>query len=282
LEGDIERIGGGYCLSRDGGKTMIPANRVLAICADRVGAFRILSEKTEPRNVEARLKLAEWCHNNGLPKEAVSEARAAIELRPNNVIAQRFLRFYEHAAAEAKPLAAPAISPAAEPAPLPESIDCSPDALRHFCTRVQPVLMNACMHCHGATAKFRLERVFPDSTSTRAASFQNLAAALAQVDRAKPSASPLLQKALTAHGSAALPPLRDRGTPAFHQLETFANLVANSAAAIAPPLSSAGKSPPTGDGSFAGDRPEEKLSGPKDAFDPVEFNKKKHPEKHEK
>src|SRR5262249_22106848 len=159
-----------------------------------------------------------WCHNNGLAKEAVAEAKAAVELRPTHVIAKRMLKYYEQRAAE--PSAPPSSARAPEPAALPESIDCSPEALAHFCTRVQPVLMNACVHCHGATAKFRLERFQSATPGMRSASYQNLAATLAQIDRAKPESSPLLQLALAPHGKATIPPLRDRGTPAFQQLET--------------------------------------------------------------
>src|SRR5437870_2990447 len=66
------------------------------------------------------------------------------------------------------------------PAPLPESVECSPEALLQFCTKVQPVLMNACVSCHAATGKFRLQRVYSNTPGGRAASFQNLSAALAQ------------------------------------------------------------------------------------------------------
>ena len=60
----------------------------------------------------------------------------------------------------------------------------------------------------------------------------NLAAALAQIDRARPAASPLLQQATAAHGGAGLPPLRDRSVPAYRQLEEWVRLVAGE---FAPP-----------------------------------------------
>ena len=201
VEGEIEQVGDSFKVKRDGGETLIPVDRVMAICIDKAGAFRVLSEKIDPKNAEQRLKLAEWCHNNGLTKEAVAEARAAVELRPNSPIATRLMQYYEQSAVTRKPAFQPEKPANAEPAALPETVDCSPEALRHYCTRVQPVLMNACSGCHATTAKFRLERVYSDTTNPRAQTFQNLAAAMAQIDRAKPSASPLLQKALTAHGS---------------------------------------------------------------------------------
>ena len=73
--------------------------------------------------------------------------------------------------------------------------------------------MNACVSCHATeyTGKFRLERAFVDGLDSRPATQRNLNVTLALIDHAKPAASPLLQNALTAHGGAALPPLRDRG-----------------------------------------------------------------------
>jgi hypothetical protein len=280
LEGEIERTTDGYVVRRDGGETLIPAARVMAVCADRLAAYRLLSDKSDARNAEQRLKLAEWCHNNGLPKEAVAEAKAAVVLRPNHVIAQRFLRFYEHAATQPRVPATVEKRPTAEPDPVPETIDCSPEALRHFCTKAQPVLMNACANCHAGTAKFHLQRVHSDSSGSRPASFQNLAVVLGQIDREKPAASPLLQKALTAHGNSTIPPLRDRGTPAFQQLETLTRLVAGSSSATPIPTAMPETKPASDNKSgFADTRPDEKPSGPKDPFDPAEFNKKNHPDK---
>jgi hypothetical protein len=280
LEGEIERTADGYVVRRDGGETLIPTARVVAVCADQLAAYRLLSDQIDARNSEQRLKLAEWCHNNGLPKQAIAEAKAAVDLRANHVIAQRFSRFYEQAAVQPH-LPAPVDKQAAvDPEPVPETIDCSPEALRHFCTKAQPVLMNACANCHAGTAKFRLQRVHSDSVKSRPASFQNLAVVLGQIDREKPASSPLLQKALAAHGNSAIPPLRDRGTPAFQQLETLTRLVAGSSTATPVPTA-APEAKPGGDNKsgFADTRPEEKPSGPKDAFDPVEFNKKNHPDK---
>jgi hypothetical protein len=278
VEGEIEQVGDGFRVKRDGGETTIPIERVMAVCVDKAGAFRVLSEKTDPKNAEQRLKLAEWCHNNGLTKEAVAEARAAVELRPNSPVAQRFLHFYEQAATERKPAFKPEKPVTAEPAALPETVDCSPEALKYYCTRVQPVLMNACSGCHSTTAKFHLERVYSDTLNPRGQTFQNLAATMALIDRAKPSASPLLQKALTAHGNGNAPPLRDRGTPAYQHLEQFARMLASSDA-VAPIPAPAAPKPEDAKSGFAGSKPDEKPAGPKDAFDPAEFNKKHHPDK---
>jgi hypothetical protein len=276
LEGDIERDGNYYKLRRDGGETVLPAKRVLAVCGDRLEAYQFLLSKIDMNSIDHRLKLAEWCHNNDLPKQAVSEARLALELRPSNVIAQRFLKRYEQAAAHPKRPAFAAPQAKAEPEALPESLDCSPEALRHFCTKVQPVLMNACANCHTATTKFHLQRVFPDSLNSRPMTFQNLAAALSHVDRSQPATSALLVKALTPHGNGHVPPLRDRGTPAFQQLEIWIRMLAGEEATTVLPQP---KPPEEKKSGFGADRLDEKPTGPKDPFDPIEFNRKNHPDR---
>jgi hypothetical protein len=278
LEGEIERTPDGFRVRRNGGESLIPSSRVVALCEDRVAAYRLLSEKIKPSTVDDRLALAQWCHHTGLSKEAVAEAKAAVELRPNHAIAQRFLKFYEQAAAQQKP-PAPTVNRVAEPpGPLPELVDCSPEALQHFCTKVQPVLMNACAGCHASTPKVRMQRVYSDSMNGRPAAFQNLATIMPLVDRVNPSASPLLKWALTAHGGSPAPPIRDRGTPAFQQLETWARMLSleTSSTPVPPPPEAKSANGETG---FAGDRAQPPPAQPRDPFDPADFNRKNHPDK---
>src|SRR5262245_54347583 len=72
LEGDVTRVGDRYRVRRDGGETLLPANRVLAVCADLNGAYRLLRDRIEPRDAAARLSLARWCDANGLRPEAMA------------------------------------------------------------------------------------------------------------------------------------------------------------------------------------------------------------------
>ena len=60
-------------------------------------------------------------------------------------------------------------------------------------------------------------------------------AALAFVNRQSPADSPLLAKAVTPHGPAALPPLRNPQAPAFRLLGQWARLAANERAVPAEP-----------------------------------------------
>lgn len=278
LTGDIERTGDHYRVRRDGGETTVPVSRVVFACAERGEIYRYLSERTDSKNADQQVKLAQWCQANDFAPEAVVAAKAAVELRPKHEPSLRLLKYCEETAARPRPQP---IARPAQPALLPESVDCSPESLRQFRTRVQPVLMNACAQCHLPTARYPLQRVHSDSLN-RIGTFQNLSATMAQVDRARPAASMLLQKALTAHGGAAIPPLRDRGNAAYQHLEQWVRMIATDGGAVPvsvtpeTPAATATTSAATG---FAGTRADDKPTGPKDPFDPIDFNKSLPPPK---
>jgi hypothetical protein len=100
--------------------------------------------------------------------------------------------------------------------------DCSTEAVRVFNGKVHVILQNACLNCHVAEkTSFQLRR--GDSAS-------NLAAALKQVDRKQPNASPLLRRAVEAHGKMTRPPFKDANAPAYKHLEAWVKLVAHPSA----------------------------------------------------
>jgi hypothetical protein len=214
-----------------------------------------------------------------MAQEAIAETKAALELRPNHVIAQRLLRFYEQAAHEKRSASMAAKRPTGPIDAPREAIECSPAALQHFRTKVQPVLMNACAGCHAEGSKFRLQRVYSDSANSRWATLQNLAAVTPHINRIQPDASPLLRKAVLAHGGSPAPPIRHRATAAFGYLESWVRMIATDGATVtsSPPLG--GESPRDEKSGFAANREALTPGGPKDAFDPTDFNKKNHPEK---
>jgi hypothetical protein len=290
MEGAVERVGDQYRVARDGGETLVPANRVLAVCPDLGAAYQFLCDRADPKDAAARLRLAHWCDANGLRAQAAAEAQAAVELRPRSAEARNLLTMLRNKAAAPAPTAV-TVKPASPPAPqaLADTIDCGAEAFKRFTTKVQPVLMNTCAGCHAGEAdgKFRLERVFADGLNSQKAAQHNLAAALAQIDRSKPLASPLLQHATAAHGGAAVPPLRDRSVAPYRQLEDWVRLVTMDStpapAPVAPavvPTSfepGAAAAPEAGPKSdFGAGNPPPKET-PKDPFDPAEFNRQHHP-----
>src|SRR5262249_33529513 len=91
---------------------------------------------------------------------------------------------------------------------------------------IQPILMNTCAGCHasGRGGDFKLTRCY-DATVNRRGLHQNLAAVLAQVDLERPATSPLLYKAVSAHGGAAQAPLPGRQAQPFRTLQEWAEQV---------------------------------------------------------
>ena len=296
LKGEVERRDNQYLIRRDGGETLIPASRVLAALPDVEAAFRFLSEKTDGKDADARLRLARWCDANGLRAQAAAEAKAAAELAPSRAIVLATYQELQRKAAAPAPQPAPpaklppAIVAAAENS---EPIECGAEAFKLFATKVQPVLMNACGSCHARdySGKFRLERVYAEGLNARPATQHNLNAALAAIDRSKPEASALLQQAVTAHGGSTLPPLRDRGMPGFKHLDDWVKLTMNDTSPPPAPMPSPAEPAKEIVGTIAtapadpaktdfgiGQPKKDAPAGPKDAFDPAIFNRQHHPE----
>jgi hypothetical protein len=166
---------------------------------------------------DERLRLARWGQKNGLLEPARLEARYALEMRPGHRETRQLLKLIELGLAnraESRPIEARQ-GPAAPALP---RLDLSYETESTFRTRVQPVLMNACVNCHsgGRGGRFQLERAYENAQ--RAATQRNLAAVFAQINLDKPATSPLLIKALSPHGNVNTPPLPGRSAPAYHAI----------------------------------------------------------------
>src|SRR6516165_8052114 len=66
IEGDVRRVDDGYSVRRNGGETIIPARRVIAVVADRHAAFDIMRQRSNTRDGDERLRLVHWCLESGL------------------------------------------------------------------------------------------------------------------------------------------------------------------------------------------------------------------------
>lgn len=312
LEGDVERVGNQYLIRRSIGETWVPAERVLTMCQSKIEAYQFLRTRTNLEDADEHLKLANWCHLNGLIAEARAEVAQAAKLRPNHRPTQRLLTHLQQTrlTQDNSPLGGQAPPPEATTLP---SVDLTEEALGQFATRVQPILMNTCAGCHanGKGGTFKLVRTYDATLNNRKAVQQNLAAVLAQVNVSQPQASPLLTKAVSVHGDLTQSPLRNRQALAFRSLDewvrrTIGNnpqLRETSAAAlpVSTPMAALPTAPmapaktvptPPGKSDLAVDReptpmpgvekpvaspvPEEKAVDP---FDPGEFNKQSVPAK---
>jgi hypothetical protein len=316
LEGDIERLGEQYRVRRAIGELWVQRENVLRLCKDYPEAYAFLRTRANLRDGDEHLRLARWCHQHGLKKEALAEVTEAVRLRPNHPESQRLLRSLERSAA---------ISRAAKATPLPDELETpqSPppvntESLGVFVTRIQPILMNACANCHasGRGGALKLTRTYENSPANRKTTLQNLTAVLAKVNPEQPLASLLLTKALSVHGDMAQPAFKGREAPAYRTLEDWVRTTvesspqlreqasANSAVQRATPPQS---QPPVHDLAFMGSvgvtpmpaakfaadgspaYPDAKEVGkpspapmstePVDPFDPLIFNRQMHPQK---
>lgn len=240
LEGEITRVETGYQVRRPvGGDMTLPATRVLAVVADRRAAFDVVAARSNPRDADERLRLANWCLANRLMPEALAEARTAARMRDRFAAADRLVRALE--AMEKLTPPPPEVVPVKAEAPAKvvvadvKPVDYNGESFPLFATKVNAILVNACASCHAApeAKAFRLTR-----TGGRAGVSQNLTAALPHVTPADPLRSPLLVNAVTPHGTATEAPLRSRTHPAYASLETwvrFARSVEGAAPSDPPP-----------------------------------------------
>jgi hypothetical protein len=225
IEGEVTRVDDGYEIHRPvGGDMTLPAKRVLAVVADRKAAFAVVAERANRRDADERLRLAKWCSNNGLMEEALSEAQTAARMRPGFTAAEQLVRSLQSMPQATPATPDPAVVRARAETPAKETvtdvpaIDYNSESFPLFASKVNAVLMNACATCHARddAKAFRLNRLGGRTGATK-----NLMAALPHVNPANPAASPILVKAVTAHGSAAEAPFKTRSHPAYQTLETW-------------------------------------------------------------
>jgi hypothetical protein len=228
IEGEVTRVDDGYEIHRPvGGDMTLPAKRVLAVVADRKAAFAVVAERANRGDADERLRLAKWCANNGLIEEALAEAQSAARMRSGFTAAEQMVRSLQSMAQLKAAMPDPAVVPAHSETPAKDTvtdvpaIDYNSESFPLFASKVNAVLMNSCATCHARedTKAFRLNRLGGRTGATK-----NLMAALAQVTPANPAASPILVKAVTAHGSAAEAPFKTRSHPAYQTLETWVRI----------------------------------------------------------
>jgi hypothetical protein len=224
MEGDIQRVGDDYRIRRSVGEVWVPGAKVLRLCADWVEAYAYLRSRANLGDSDERIRLARWCQLHNLKKEALSEASAAVELRPYSDEARRLQNLLKRAVA-APPTASSAAASqlSAGLAKTGPTIDLSAEAMSAFVTRVQPILMNACASCHvnNRGGKFNLLRCYQGGALNQRATRHNLVAVMAEIDRKRPELSPLLIKAVSGHGKTSAAPLKGREAPAYRHLQSW-------------------------------------------------------------
>src|SRR5438874_13492773 len=84
LEGEIERVGEQYRIRRPVGELWVLAETTLRLCETREEAYAFLRARANLLDPDERLRLARWCQLQGLRRQALEEASAAVELRPSH------------------------------------------------------------------------------------------------------------------------------------------------------------------------------------------------------
>lgn len=255
LEGEIERKGDRIVIRRGDAENSIPAVEARFVGPDLKSAYQFLQSKADLKRAEERLRLAQWCHDNRLRTESLVEIDAALNLKPNWLPALTLLQQIKNGTGSSS-------KPVDSTSTRADAIDCSPEATKLFNTKVQPILMNLCAGCHatGKAGSLELRRFNSASTTNQENSQFNLDAAIRQVNRKDPAKSPLLLKAITVHGGTNTPPIKDANAPTFKHLEQWVKLLTVETKRFDPNASpSKSDSSPT---------------GPKDEFDPIQFNRK--------
>lgn len=230
LEGAIERHGDRLCLRRETGELWLPTEKVKFLCRDWDEALAIMRSRANLRDPDERLRLAHWCYQNHLPKQAVAEAAIALKMRPGHGPTEYFLKMAERLAAIAERPPATSIQQTAYHAPPPPNLDLSADVLSLFTTKIQPILMNTCIRCHGNdyTGKFKLLRTYGVADRNQRTTQHNLAMAVTHINLENPVISPLLVKAVSAHGGTTRAPLPGRRSAPYNILREWVEMtVAN-------------------------------------------------------
>ena len=255
LSGEIELVGDRYRVRRVIGETWIPADQVQALCGSLVEAYEFLRGRANLNDTAERLRIAEWCRQHDLRDQAIIEIREASHLRPQDERIRRMLAHLE--ATKTRPAQT---AEAAKEAPAPR-VEVTAESATQFATRVQPILMNACVKCHntGRGGRFQLTHITGSGLADRRTMEKNLSAVLDQINAREPRLSKLLTKSINIHGrDMNQAPLNGRNAVAFRTLEQWVDRTVEGnpqlaersvigSSAVAPPSASASASPKTGD-----------------------------------
>ncbi len=241
LLGEVRKRDNVYEIRTGSGVVFLPAARVWKVCDSLEEAYEHLRSRPVRDEVQSALQLARWCARHGLTAQARLEAERVLRLQPDHREARRLAGLSPADPPNLLPTVHLTEQPASTPS-LGDSSDSnlqpskklpcessehrySPETLRSFVQRVQPILFNSCATaaCHGGNRGLVFELQRPPSTGILqpAVTRNNLVQTLRFVDSEDPANSELLRKALKAHGGRPKPPLPGKDSPAYQTLESW-------------------------------------------------------------
>ncbi len=241
VEGTVTEAAGKVIVRRGSIDQPFPKDDVQFIGKSKDDCFKHLLGKVKVDDAPGRFKLARWCMYNGLREQALGEAKEVVKLQPNHGAAVEMARALEESLrlfnADGSSKTEVPAAPKGNGPVLPKAVDADPEIVAEaavaFAPRVQPVLVNLCADCHakpGYTGAFKMACGSGHDVDPAIARV-NMKAAFLQIKKADPAASPLLTKALAAHGGMKQAAFAGRATPAFRVLEAWVFIAAESKAA---------------------------------------------------
>lgn len=207
LRGEVQVVGDQVCVLNPGAELRVRASQVAKVASTVEEIYEWQRAETPIPLPADRLRLAEWCQQQQLWRQAAEELDALERLAPGDprtaAARARLMAAWERdrlgePASKAPARTTTTIAAPIDTPPLPEG------ALQEFTRRVQPTLVNNCTisgcHQRGGKQQFQLDRSLVYGNADRRSTLINLMAVLSQIDRESPQASPLLQAARSPHG----------------------------------------------------------------------------------
>ena len=304
VEGLITKSATGYVVRRGSLDMPYAKDTVLFVGHTKDEVYQHLLGRLDAKDVEKRVKLAQWCAFNGMRSQGLTEAKAIAALQPTNATAATLVRSLEASLKQFPEEGAPAAPAAPTPPPIPAAasepeIDVTPDGAMAFASKAHTLLVNLCADCHAKPTypgTFKMAR--SSSYDTTAATVrQNLRVVAAHLKKEDVATSPLLTKAVAPHGGLKEPPISSRQAAAFRNLEAWAAVAVGTDVlltrptppAVVPVVPVAAPTPPaalpTASPFGAEAKPDPRPTAPSptnpgnpvDEFDPSVFNKATRP-----
>jgi len=198
---------------------------VLGIAEDEQAVWHVLRKQIPDEDLPARMALARWLMFQGLREQALAEARSIVQHDPLHKHAQELIQTLELSLQQFPPQGR--VTPQGMGGRMlsdwSQELRLTNQGILSFATQAQPVLANQCMDCHARadySGPFRLTRVSGFEVGWQH-TWQNLRAVATQLNRQEPTQSPLLLKALSAHGMMRQPAFPSRQSPGYKALEAW-------------------------------------------------------------
>lgn len=285
LRGEISRKGGDYLVVSPGIQLLVREHQVEMHCQSLEEVYRHRRSRMDLQSAQSHLEMAQWCLKHQMLPAAKQELFDAVSLdrrHPLIPVIERRLELAESPPATILPASADS-KPLVAAGPSSDELDrivrgMPPKTMEMFTAKIQPILLSNCATaaCHGQPGGqgFQLSRIPSSSRTSPGLTQRNLYATLPWIDQEDPSASPLLNVPLKAHGTARGPVFTKQHESQYRQLVEWCHRMAPS-----PVLAASHQEPVVPKKPQRQTRPAAERgvsmppSRPADPFDPEAFNR---------